>query len=76
MTALFIRDAEVGAGTSPFDSMRREPPAPGARLSEEMRQFVAQGAVDLGFAVRAQPAIKQDARDSIFGPARGGAQAA
>ncbi len=60
VTALFIRDPEIGAGAAPFHSMRRESPAPGAGLREEMRQFVAQSAIDLRFAMRAKTAIEQN----------------
>ena len=47
VAARFIGDPEIGAGPAPFRSVRRDAAAAGAKLREEMRQLVAQGAVDL-----------------------------
>ena len=57
VAARFAGDPEVGAGPSPFRTMRSDPPAPDSELREEMRQLVAQSAIDLRLAVRAEPAI-------------------
>jgi hypothetical protein len=59
MAACFAGDAKIGAGAAPFRTMRRDPPAAGAELREQMRQLVTQGAIDLGFAMKMQTSIKQ-----------------
>jgi hypothetical protein len=57
VAARFASNPEIGAGASPFHSMRCDAAATGAKLREQMRQFVPQGAVDLGLAMCAKPAI-------------------
>ena len=66
MTTRFSRNPEIGAGALPFDSVGRDPPTAGAKLREQMRQLVAQGAVDLSLAVGAETAIQENARDPEF----------
>lgn len=58
MATRFARDAEIGARDAPFHTVRRDPLAARAKLREQMRQFVAQGAIDLRFAVSAEAAIE------------------
>ena len=48
----FIGDSEIGAGASPFRAVRRDAAATGAKVREQMRELVAQSAVDFGGAVR------------------------
>ena len=57
MAALFICDTEITTCASPFRAMRRDSPTARARLREQMREFVAESAVDLRGAVRPEPAI-------------------
>lgn len=75
MTASFIGDAELGAGVAPFLPVRRDPAPARARLREQVRQLVAQGAIDLIFTVSAKPAVEKDASVSGFRPAGGRTQA-
>ena len=75
VTTGFVRDAEIGTGTAPLRPMGREAAAAGSKLSEKMGQLVAQGAIHFRLSMRAEAAIEQDARGSIFGSARRGAQA-
>ncbi|HEY2711008.1 MAG TPA: hypothetical protein VGI60_00720 [Chthoniobacterales bacterium] len=58
MTTHFICDPKIGASSSPFCAMRGDMTTSGAKLSKQMRQFVSQGAVDLGFAVIGQPTVE------------------
>lgn len=67
VAARFIRDPEIGAGAAPFLPVRRDPAPSGAGLREEMRQLVAQGAIDLALAVRGQAAVENHARLVAFG---------
>ncbi len=74
VTARFAGDPEVRAGLAPLGSMRRDPPAAGPGLGEEMRQLMAQGAVHFRFAVHAETTVQEYARAPIFGAARRGPQ--
>jgi hypothetical protein len=60
MGASFIGDAEVAAGFSPFDSMRRDAAAARAELGEQMRQLVPESPIDLLHVVLAQTGIQGD----------------
>ncbi len=46
MATFFITDSEMVASSSPFRAVRRDAPAAGAKLGEEMGEFVPQCAVD------------------------------
>jgi hypothetical protein len=70
MTTRFARDPEIGAGSSPFWSVGRDASATSTRLREQMRQLVAQRAINLGVAVSAEPAIQENARATEFGAPR------
>lgn len=48
MATRFILDAEIAAGATPFRAVRRNAPAARAELREQMRQLVAERAIDLG----------------------------
>ena len=60
MAARFIGDAEVAAGATPFRAVRRNPAAPGAELRQQMRQLMAQSAVDFRSVVLAKSRIERD----------------
>ena len=75
VTTRFPGDAEIATRASPLTSMRCDPPTASAKMREQMRQLVAQRAIDFRFAMRAQLRIEEDARGAIFGPTGGGAQA-
>jgi hypothetical protein len=49
MTALFAGDSQVGASLPPFDAMGQNPAPAGAKLGENMSEFVAKRAIDLGW---------------------------
>jgi hypothetical protein len=66
MTTRFARDPEIGAGSSPFWSVGRNAPPPGAKLREQMRQLVAQRAINLGVAVSAEAAVQKNAGSREF----------
>jgi hypothetical protein len=66
MAARFARDAEVGASTAPFRAVRRDTATPRAEGGEQMRELMAQGAIDFRCAVRAEPAIQEHTRRKIF----------
>ena len=51
MTTGLVADPEITAGAAPFGSMRQNPAAAATELCEEMGEFVAQGPVNLDFAV-------------------------
>ena len=71
----FIADAEIVAGLPPFGSMRRDATATATScMCDEMRQLVAERAVDLSFAVLAEQRIKGDDVASEIGAAGGGAE--
>ena len=60
MATPFIRDAEIAAGATPFRAVRRNPAAPGAELRQQMRQLMAQSAVDFRGVVLAEPRIQRN----------------
>jgi hypothetical protein len=71
MTARFIRDAEIAASPAPLCAVRRNAPRTSAELGKQVGEFVAQGAIDLGGIVFAQPWIERDQVTSRIGAARG-----
>jgi hypothetical protein len=71
MTARFIGDAEIMAGLPPFRAMGRHATAAGAELREQMRELMAQGALDLGGVVFAQARIQRDKVAAEISAARG-----
>ena len=60
MAARFVSDAEIGAGLAPFWSMRLDPAATGANLSQQMRQLVSQSAVDFRLSMLANSWVQRD----------------
>jgi hypothetical protein len=61
VAARFIRDAEIAAGAAPFRAVRRNPAAPGAELGQQMRELMAESAVDFrAIIVLAEPWIQRD----------------
>ena len=75
MTTRFILDAEIAAGATPFIAVRWDAAATRAELPEQMRQLVAERAVDLGCIVFAQARIQRDQVTARIG-ASGGAEEA
>ena len=71
MRARFLANAQVPAGLSPFRSMRWNPAPAGAKLSEQMRQLVPQGAVDLGLVMLAQTRIQRNESTAKIRSSRG-----
>ncbi len=57
VAAGFVGEAEFDAGLAPFLAVRGDAAASGAVLGEKVRQFVTEGAVDLGFAELEQARI-------------------
>jgi hypothetical protein len=49
--------------------MRQNPSSPGSVLSEEMRQFMPQSAIDFGRTELLQQRVETNAHASKFGPA-------
>jgi hypothetical protein len=74
VAARFACDSKVGAGATPFGAMWRDSAATGARLRDEMRQLMAQGAIDLCLAKGAKTAIEQNTRAAVFRAPGGGAK--
>src|SRR5204863_8170881 len=60
VTTRFILDAEIAAGTTPSGAVRWNAPATRAELREQMRQLVAERAIELGCIVFAQARIQRD----------------
>ena len=60
VAARFISDAEIATGASPFRTVWRNPPAAGAELGKQMRELMAQSAVDFRAVVLAEPWIQRD----------------
>jgi hypothetical protein len=73
MTARFIGDAEIAAGAPPFRAVRRNPAAPGAELRQQMRQLMAQSAIDFRGVVLAETRIERN-EVSVRIRAAGGAE--
>ena len=71
MAARFISDAEVATGATPFRAVRRNPAAPAAELRQQMRQLMAQSAVDFRGVVLAEPGIQRDEVTVRIRPAGG-----
>jgi hypothetical protein len=46
MTALLIRNSQIAARSAPLLAMRQNSATTGSELSENMRQFMAQRAID------------------------------
>jgi hypothetical protein len=51
MATRFIGDTKIRASLSPFCAMRCDTAASGAKLGQQMRQFVSECAIDFRFAV-------------------------
>ena len=60
MAARFIGNAEVAAGFAPGRAVRRDASPTRPELGQQMRQLMAQGAIDLGRVVLAQAWIQRD----------------
>ena len=60
MAARFIRDAQIVAGFPPLDAMGRDAATPGSELRQQMRQLVAEGAIDLGGIMLSQARVQRD----------------
>jgi hypothetical protein len=71
MAARFAGDAEIAAGAFPFRTVRRNPPAPGAKLGQQMGEFVAQSALDFSGVVLAEARIQRDKVTVRIRPAGG-----
>jgi hypothetical protein len=74
VTARFAANPQIDAGSPPFDPVRRDAPATGAKLREQVRQLVAEGPVNLTLTVSAETAVEQNAGDTGFRAAGGGAK--
>ena len=75
VTTRFALDPKVSTSAPPFRSVRRDPAPTGASLGQEVRQFVAQCAIDFRFAVRGKTAIEEDTRGAGLSTAGGGPEA-
>src|SRR4029077_9296163 len=72
VTAHFVTNSEIAASLPPFRAMRQNPPAPGAELCEQMRQFVAQCSIDLWDSVIGKSRIQGNQFSTkICAPGRG-----
>jgi hypothetical protein len=56
MTALLAADSQIAASLPPLCAMGQDAAPTGAKLSEDMRQFMAEGAIDFGWMLK-QPRI-------------------
>ena len=74
VAARFACDSKIGAGATPFGAVWGDSPAAGAKLRDEMRQLMAQGAIDLCLAKGAKTAIEQNTRAAVFRAPGGGAK--
>ncbi len=74
MAARFACDSKVGAGPTPFRAVWENPPAAGAKLRDEMRQLMAQGAIDFRLAKGAKTAVEQNTRMAVFRASGDGAK--
>ena len=75
MAARFVSNSEIAAGASPLGAMRRNPTRAGAKLGEQMRKLMAQGAIDFGRIVFAQTRVERDQIAARVGAAGGAEQA-
>ncbi|MGA7274817.1 MAG: hypothetical protein WBX14_08240 [Candidatus Udaeobacter sp.] len=48
MTTLLVGNSQIAARSAPFIAMWQNPATTSAKLSEDMRQFMAQSAIDFG----------------------------
>lgn len=76
VAAFFVADSEIAAGLAPFRAVWSDPAASGPKMREKVSEFVAQSAIDLGFAMFVQAKIQRDDVLSAIRASRGGAQAA
>lgn len=60
MTTRFIRDPEIAASLAPFRAMRRDAATLYAKMRDEMGELMAQGAIDLGVSVLAEPRVQRN----------------
>ena len=74
VAARFALNSQVGTGPPPFHPVGRNPPAAGPKLSEQVRQFMAQRSVNLSLAVSGETAVKENAAGAIFRATGGGAK--
>ena len=58
VAACFIRDAEIAAGAAPFRTVRRNPPAAGAELGQQMGQLMSKSTVNFRAVMLAEPWIE------------------
>ena len=58
MATFLVANPKFAAGRAPFRSMRQDAAPPGAKLRQQMRQFVTQRAIDLGGADFAKSRIQ------------------
>jgi hypothetical protein len=58
VTTLFVANAEIMARRAPFRSVRQNAPPAGAKLREEVRQFMTQCSIDLGESMFAESRIQ------------------
>jgi hypothetical protein len=59
MTTLFISNSQIAARSAPLVAMRQNSVTTSSELSENMRQFMAQRAIDFGRMFQ-QPRVEQD----------------
>lgn len=71
MRARLVADSQVMACFSPFVSVRSDPAPPGAELSEQVCQLVAESPFNLRHAMFAQARIQRDERAAKIGAAGG-----
>ena len=71
MAARFVGDAKIAASPAPLGAMRQDAPRTSAELGEQVGEFVAQGAIDLGGIVFAKSWIERDQVAARIGAARG-----
>lgn len=74
MATLLVCDAEIAACLPPLGTVRRDSAATFPRVRQEVRQLVAQGAVDLVRTMRAQQWIECHQVVTIVGTPCGGAK--
>lgn len=60
VTARFISQTEIAAGLAPFGTVRRNATALRARMRDEMRKLMTQGAIDFSTAVLAEARIQRN----------------
>jgi hypothetical protein len=48
MTALLVCDSQIDTRLPPFGAVRQNSASPGAKLSQNMGEFMAQSAIDFG----------------------------